>query len=116
MFWSLSFKTTASFPNGIDGLKLVSFLVSLCQHSLTVALVRNQHTGYICPQYHVVFDDKFKTVFHTGKSTEELDKICNEFFLESQDCYVEQEYDGDGVLNEVWLLELECQECKVNGD
>ncbi|KAL7474978.1 hypothetical protein ACHAW6_000914 [Cyclotella cf. meneghiniana] len=84
------------------------------QHALTVALVRNLHTGYISPQYHVVFDDKFETIFHTGKSTEELDKICNELFVDSQDCYIEEEYDEDRVLiykspplDEVWLLELE---------
>ncbi len=84
------------------------------QHSSTVALVRNLHTGYISPQYHVVFDDKFETIFHTGKSTEELDKICNELFVDSRDCYVEEEYDEDGVLiykppplDEVWLSEPE---------
>ena len=46
----------------------------------------------------MVFDDKFETIFHTGKSTEELDKICNEFYVESWDCNVEEEYDEDGVL------------------
>ncbi|KAL7474465.1 hypothetical protein ACHAW6_000438 [Cyclotella cf. meneghiniana] len=59
------------------------FLGFSCQNSLTVELVRNLHTGYISPQYHMVFDDKFETIFHTGKSTEELDKICNEFYVES---------------------------------
>ena len=32
-------------------------------HAETVALVRNLSTGYISPQYHVVFDDKFETVY-----------------------------------------------------
>ena len=50
------------------------FLGFSCQNSSTVALVRNPHTGYISPQYHMVFDDKFDTIFHTGKSTEELTK------------------------------------------
>ena len=84
------------------------------QHSSTVALVHNLHTGYISPQYHVVFDDKFETVFHNGKSSEELDKICNQLFVESRDCYVEVEYDEDGLLiyqppplDEVWLSEPE---------
>ena len=36
------------------------------EHSSTVALVRNLHTGYVSPQYHVVFDDKFETVFNDG--------------------------------------------------
>ena len=71
--------------------------------------------GYISPQYYMVFDDKFEAIVHTGKSTEELDKICNELFVKSLDCYVEEEYDEDGVLIykplpflEVWLLEQEC--------
>ena len=95
------------------------FLGFSCQYLSTVALVRNLHMGYIHPQYHVVFDDKFKTIFHAGKSTEELDKICNELFVESHNCYVEEGYDEDGVLiykppplDEVWLSELEhCDRC-----
>ncbi len=90
------------------------FLGFSCNYLLIAALVRNLHMGYISPQYYMVFDDKFETGFYTGKSTEELDKICNELFVESRDCYVEEEYDEDGVLiykppplDEVWLLELE---------
>ena len=45
-----------------------------------MALVRNLHTGYISPQYHVVFDDKFETVFSGGNSEEEMDKICQKLF------------------------------------
>ncbi|KAL7474896.1 hypothetical protein ACHAW6_000841 [Cyclotella cf. meneghiniana] len=96
------------------------FLGFYHQHSLSVALVRNLHMGYISPQYHVVIDDKFETIFYTGKSTEELDKICNELFVDSRDCYVKEEYDEDGVLiykppplDEVWLSEPKRQECKV---
>ncbi|KAL7476991.1 hypothetical protein ACHAW6_002814 [Cyclotella cf. meneghiniana] len=96
------------------------FLGFSYKHLMTVALVKNLHTDFISPQYHMVFDDKLKTIFHIGKSTEELDKICNELFVESHNCYVEEGYDEDGVLiykppplDEVWLLEPECQECKV---
>ena len=32
-------------------------------HAETVALVRNLRTGYISPQFHVVFDDDFETVY-----------------------------------------------------
>jgi hypothetical protein len=83
-------------------------------HSSTVALVRNLHTGYVSPQYHVVFDDKFETVFCDGKSTEEIDKICDQLFVNSRECFVEEEYDEDGLLiyrppplDEVWLSEPE---------
>ncbi len=76
--------------------------------------------GYISPQYHVMFEDKFEMVFHNGKSTEDLDKICNELFVNSWDCFVEEEYEENGVLiykppplDQVWLSEPERQEHKV---
>ena len=94
--------------------RMGQFLGFSRQHSSTVAMVQNLHTGYVSPQYHVVFDDNFQTVFHDGKSSEELDKICNQLFVESRDCYVEEEYDDDGILiykppplDEVWLSEPE---------
>ena len=84
------------------------------EHLSTVALVWKLHKGYVSPQYLVVFDDKFETVFNDGKSLEEVDKICHELFANSHDCYVEEEYDDDGLLiykppplNKVWLLEPE---------
>ena len=61
--------------------------------SSTVALVQNLHTGHVSPQYHVMIDDNFQTVFNYGKPSEEVDKICNQLFVESRDCYVEEEYD-----------------------
>ena len=79
-----------------------------------MALVRNLHTGHISPQYHIVFDDKFETVFNDGKSLEELAKICAELFVNSPELYVEDEYNEDGMLvyrppplDEVWLSEAE---------
>ena len=93
------------------------FLGFSTQHSSTVALVRNLHTGYVSPQYHVVFDDKFETVFNDGKTSEELDEICNTLFANSRECFVEEEYDDDGMLiykppplDEVWLTEPERRE------
>ena len=83
-------------------------------HSSTVALVRNLHTGHVSPQYHVIFDDKFETVFNDGKTKEELDRICEELFAGNKELYVEEEYDRNGVLvyeppplDEVWLSEPE---------
>ena len=40
--------------------------------SSTVYLVLNPDTGNISPQYHVVFDDTFSTVFSDGKFTESI--------------------------------------------
>ena len=84
------------------------------QYSSTMALVRNLHTGCISPQYQVVFDDKFKTVFSGGKSEEEMDKTCQKLFDGERETYIEEEYGSDGVLiyeppplDEVWLSEPE---------
>ena len=42
------------------------------QHSSTVHLVLNPETGKISPQYHVVFDDTFSTVFSDGQFSEDV--------------------------------------------
>eukprot|EP00956_Cyclotella_meneghiniana_P015029 scaffold22790_cov42-Cyclotella_meneghiniana.AAC.1 len=97
--------------------RMGQFLGFSREHSSTVALVRNLHTGYVSPQYHVVFDDNFQTVFNDGKTSEEVDKICDQLFVESRDCYVQEEYDDDDILiysppplDEVWLSEPERRE------
>ena len=38
-------------------------------HSGSVESVLNIITGYVSPQYHVVFDENFSTVDHTRKGT-----------------------------------------------
>ena len=98
------------------------FLGFSWEHSSTAALVCNLHTGYVSPQYHVVFDEKFETVFNDSKSSEELDKFCAELFVSSRECVVENEYDEDGMLvyrppplDEVWLSEPErCEQRKAS--
>jgi len=41
-------------------------------HSSTVHLVLNLQTGKVTPQYHVVFDDTFSTVFSDGTFTDDV--------------------------------------------
>lgn len=101
-------------PNWNKRARMGQFLGFLKSHSSTVALVRNFHTGHVSPEYHVVFDDKFETVFSDGKSLEELDKICSELFVNSRELYVKDEYNEDGTLiykppplDEVWFSEPE---------
>ncbi|KAL7475122.1 hypothetical protein ACHAW6_001046 [Cyclotella cf. meneghiniana] len=69
------------------------------------------------PQYHLVFDDKFKTMFHDGKFSAELVKIFDTLFAECCECFIEEEYDNDGILiyrppplDDVWLSEPHCHE------
>ena len=47
-------------------------------------MIRNLHTGHVSPQYHVVFDDKFKTNFNMGASEEQFDTLCNDLFENSR--------------------------------
>jgi hypothetical protein len=85
--------------------------------SSSVVLVCKLHTGYISSQYHLVFEDKFETIFNDGKSSAELEKNRGELFVSSRECFVEDEYVEDGMLiykppplDEVWLSEPERHE------
>ena len=81
---------------------------------MLVELVRNLHTGFVSTQYHVVFDDKYETIFNNGMSDEQFDALCNNLFESSCDLYANEEYNSDGnllykppPLDEVWLSEPE---------
>ena len=97
--------------------RMGQFLGFSTTHSSLVAMVRNLHTGHVSPQYHVVFDDKFETIFNNGMPDEKFDELCNDLFETSRDWYTEEEYDSDGVLiykppplDEVWLTEPQRRE------
>ena len=68
------------------------------EHSTLVATVRNLKTGYIYPQYHIVFDDLFETTFCRGQNNPVIDQICNDRFDSRRDWYAEEEYDPEGQL------------------
>ena len=89
------------------------------EHSTLVANVRNLKTGYIYPQYHIVFDDLFETTFCRGKNNPVIDRICNDLFDSSRDWYAEEKYEPEVQLiyrplplADVWLDELGRQEQK----
>ena len=53
------------------------YLGSSPVHAETVALICNLSTGYLSPQYHVVFDDKFETVYADEDSEPpEWERLC----------------------------------------
>jgi hypothetical protein len=86
-------------------------------HSSLVTMIWNLHTGFVSLQYHVVFDDKFDTIFNNGSTDEKFDIICNDLFDNFRDWYTKEEYDGNGnllyqppPLDEVWLSEPERQD------
>ena len=87
------------------------------EHSSLVAKVRHLSTGFVSPQYHVVFDDKFETVFSSGVDDGVVDAICDRLFESNKDIYVEPEFNFDGELvysppplDEIWLTEPERRE------
>ncbi len=59
--------------------RLGQFLGFSDSHSSLVANFRHLSTGNVSPQYHLVFDELFETVFSTGNDAL-LDDICNHFF------------------------------------
>ncbi len=79
------------------------------------SLVANMHhlsTGYICPQFHVNFDDLFETVICNGDNNVVIDSFCDGLFTRNHELYVEVKFDADGLLvykspslHEVWLDE-----------
>ncbi len=74
-------------------------------------------TGYVSPQFHVIFDDLFETVIRTGDNDAIINSICDRLFDRNRELYVEDEFDSDGMLvykppslHEVWLDEAgRCQ-------
>ena len=89
------------------------------EQSTLVVTFRNLKTGYISPQYHIVFDVLFETTFCRGQNDPVIDQLCNGIFDSSRDWYAEEEYDTEGQLiyrppplNDVWLDEPGCWERK----
>ena len=54
-------------------------------HSSLVANVQHLTTGFVSPQYHVVFDDLFQTVISSGYDDALMDTICDNLFKYSPD-------------------------------
>ena len=51
-------------------------------------------TGFISPQYHVVFDDLFELVFSTGPNNAVIDAICEDLYGSSCKVYATDKYDA----------------------
>jgi hypothetical protein len=82
------------------------------EHSSMVANVRHLTTGFISPQFHVVFDNLFETVNCTGVDDQVVESFYNGLFQRNRELYAEDELDEVGnliyrppPLHEVWLDE-----------
>ncbi len=67
-------------------------------------MVRNLHTGHASPQYHVVFDKKYETIFNIGASEKQFYTVCNELFENIYNWYTEEEYYGNcSISPHLWM-------------
>jgi hypothetical protein len=55
----------------------------------------NVDTGKISPQFHVIFDDEFKTVVSMN-SEELIGEQWKSFFCLKRECFEDVDYDGAG--------------------
>ncbi len=74
--------------------RLGQFLGYSDEHSSLVANIRHLKMGYVSPQYHVVFDDLFETVFSSGTNDALVDSICKNLYGTSCKIYATDEYDA----------------------
>ena len=100
--------------------RLGQLLGYLDEHSSLVANVWHLKTGYVSPQYHVVFDNLFETVFSSGANNALIDSICKNLYGTSCEVYATDEYDAhDNLvykpppLDEVWLDAEDCKQSKI---
>ena len=97
MCWILPYIITRRLLSTVVLLGWIFFFGFSCFHFLTVALVQNLHTGHVCSQYHVVFGDKFDTIFNDWRTNEEIDQLCQTLFTWNFECYIWEEHDQDGM-------------------
>ncbi|KAL7460298.1 hypothetical protein ACHAXS_001818, partial [Conticribra weissflogii] len=101
--------------------RLGQFLGFSDEHSSLVGKVRNLKTGYVSPQYHLVYDDLFQTVYNgTTLADTAADAIFDDLFENERDWYGEIVTNSAGEviyqpppLEDIWLDETERREKKV---
>jgi hypothetical protein len=57
-------------PKWVSCARRGQFLGFSTQHSSTVGKILNQRTGYVSPQYHIVYNELYSTVTSTGTGGE----------------------------------------------
>ncbi len=74
--------------------RLGQFLGYSDEHSSLVANIWHLKMGYVSPQYHVVFNDLFETVFSSSADNTLVDSICENLYGTSCEIYLTDEYDA----------------------
>jgi hypothetical protein len=67
--------------------RMGQFLGFSGDHSSSIGLIRNIRTGYLSPQFHVVYDERFETV--ASELTIDLSELWIDLFKNSRDVYNE---------------------------
>ena len=71
-------------------------------HLIDVPLILNLYTGHISPQFLLIFDDSFITVFYFS-TEEEPPSLWNEFYLDNFLYSVTLNYNAQVYLDSEWL-------------
>jgi hypothetical protein len=89
--------------------RLGQFLGFSGSHSTTIGTIRNLRTGFVSPQYHVVYDETFMSV--ASKQVLDDDTYWNDLFLHHRDHYLEEINDPTLIpsLHDSWLTSEEIQ-------
>jgi hypothetical protein len=66
------------------------------EHSSLMANVCHLSTNFISPQFHVVFNDLFKTVNRIGVDEPVIEYICQDLFQHNRELYAEEELNKAG--------------------
>ena len=61
-----------------------------------MSTVSHLSTGYISPQFHLVFNNLFETDIHTRDDGSVFNAICNDLFELHRDWYSEDDHDDTG--------------------
>jgi len=93
------------------------------EHSSTVALIRHLKSGHVSPQFHIVVDDNFETVYGGDMIPELYDSICNLLWDSNRELYAVDEEDSEGnlvysppPLDDIWLEEEARREKRASKD
>jgi len=76
-------------------------------HASTVGLILNLQTGNVLPQYHVVHNDFFETIYADGE--EPVGEWAELVTLNSHNVTLNDKADYEPQLHKEWLTPEECQ-------
>ena len=92
--------------------RMGQFLGFSDEHSSLVARVRNLNTNFVSPQFHVVFDDHFSSIYNDSRLEDtKIESIFEELFENCRDYYGEETLAPEGATNSQHPAEQPHDEC-----